>query len=281
MQKFTSFLSAAQKGSYGICSFNVYNYETILGVILAACEANAPVIVALGQNYLHQMSCKSAAALVSSLAQEHGAQAALHLDHCRNKELIYRAIDAGFDSVMFDGSALRFEENLAATAEIAAYAHSAGAAIEAELGSLAAGVGSNEAHLGDREMYTDPEAAAEFVKHTGADALAVSIGTVHGFYKAAPNIRVDILEAITQKCSAPLVLHGGSGTPEEKLLACLQHGIAKVNINTELSAFAVDGIKRYLLQNEGPHLAQLSQEMTGLVREIAGRYIRLLGRGLF
>ena len=265
-------LDEAYKDYYAVGSFNGYNFETFKGIVEAGAETKTPVILAFGAKYLPNMSVETAAAMAKSLSEEVSIPVCLHLDHCKDQGVVYRALKAGFGSVMYDGSALPFEENLRNTLDVCRVAHACGASVEAELGSLAAGERSHEGSAGDVEAYTDPEAAKQFVDGTGVDALAVSVGTVHGLYKGKPNIRIDILNAINEKLNMPLVLHGGSGIPERDILECIRHGIVKINVNTEISVYAVDQTKLYL-ESAAPHFSELSLRQVGYVKEIVKKYI--------
>lgn len=271
---FNNMLKAAYEGHYAIGSFNWYNYETLSGIIEAAEEAGTPVIASFGAKYLSNMSLATAAALTKSLAEQVSVPVCLHLDHCSDKLTIMKAIDLGFGSVMYDGSRLSFDENVINTKEICDIAHDYSVSVEAELGSLAAGENSHEGESSDREIYTSAGDAARFVKYTGVDALAVSIGTVHGMYKGTPDIRTDILKEINEAVGIPLVLHGGSGTPEDKLLACIANGISKINVNTEISEYVVDHTKDYLEDNNA-HFSVLSLKQRDWVKDVVGRYMKL------
>jgi ketose-bisphosphate aldolase len=266
-------LSDAQAGKYAVGAFNVYNYETIRGVIEAGAESGVPVIVAFGERYLENMGFDEAAALVRILAERSGVPTALHLDHCKSVDHVLQAIRAGFSSVMYDGSSYAYEENVAQTSLVVRCAHAVGVSVEAELGAIALGDRSNEE--GAEQIYTDPAQAADFVARTGVDSLAVSIGTVHGMYKGEPKIDVDVLKRIHARVSAPLVLHGGSGTPEGVLRECIRNGICKINVNTEISSFVVDQYKALLASGVDYHFSQLSQKSVGYVKEVAGKYIRI------
>lgn len=274
---FNNMLKEAYAAHRAVGSFNWYNYETLAGIIEAAEAAKSPVIASFGAKYLSNMTLKTAVALTKSLAEEASVPVCLHLDHCSDKLTIMQAIDAGFGSVMYDGSRLSFDENVANTKEICDIAHECSVSVEAELGSLAAGDNSHEGSADDREEYTSPKSAAGFVRYTGVDALAVSIGTVHGMYKGTPNIRVDILSEINAAVGIPLVLHGGSGTPEDKLLSCIDNGIAKINVNTEISEYVVNHTRAYLAEN-APHYSVLSLKQRAWVGEIVAKYAALFGR---
>ena len=267
-------LAPADEGGYAVGAFNCYNYETFRGCIAAGEEMGTSVIAAFGAAYLTNMSLDTAHAIVASLAYEACVPICLHLDHCRDMNVIFRAIKSGFGSVMYDGSALPFAENVANTRMVCQVAHACGVSVEAELGCLAVGVDSHEGRAEDVEQYTDPQAAREFVTATEVDALAVSIGTVHGLYKGKPHIRTDILEAIHRAVDVPLVLHGGSGTPEEDLRACIARGIAKINVNTEISS-AVVAQTTQLLTREKPHYSTLSLRQVDYVKTVVKKYIEL------
>ncbi|MCI8938955.1 MAG: class II fructose-bisphosphate aldolase [Dorea sp.] len=272
LTNFNSMLKSAYGQKRAVGSFNFYNYETLKGILQAAEQMHTPVIVSFGKKYLANMSFDEVQALTAASAALCKTDVCLHLDHCDNMDIIYQAIRAGFTSVMYDGSALPFEENAANTRRICEVAHASGVSVEAELGSLAAGASSHEGSADDVEVYTNPDAAHEFVQKTGVDALAVSIGTVHGLYKGTPNIRVDILKAINAKLHIPLVLHGGSGTPEEKVKECISNGIAKINVNTEISDYTVQRT-RELLEKENPHLSVAALNQMQYVAEIVQKYM--------
>lgn len=266
-------LPQASAGGYAVGAFNGYNLVTFQGTIEAAAEVDAPVIVAFGAKYLNNMDFDTAYAIVNTLANKVNIPVVLHLDHCSNIEKIEAAIKAGFTSVMYDGSKLSYEENLKNTSKIVAFAHKHGVSVEAELGSIAAGENSHEGSVDDEELFTDPDVAEDFVNRTGVDALAVSIGTVHGVYQGEPNLRLDILEAIKEAVDIPLVLHGGSGLSQEEMKACIERGITKVNVNTEISNHTVSSTKG-LLANEEPHFSELTLAQKDFVEDIVEKYIK-------
>ena len=265
-------LDDALKGHYAVGSFNVYSYETVKGAIEAAEGLNRPVILAFGAKYLENMSLDTFVAIVRSLAEKSPVPVCMHLDHCPDMNVVFQAIKAGFGSVMYDGSALPFTQNAKNTRAVCDVAHACGVSVEAELGSLAAGEKSHEGSTDDKQVYTDPESAREFADITGVDALAVSIGTVHGLYKGEPNIRVDILKKINAACGIPLVLHGGSGTPEATIKECLQNGITKINVNTEISVYAVEKTTE-LLKAKQPHLSSVCLNQVKYVKEVVKKYM--------
>lgn len=273
-QNLNGMLLDAQRSHRAVGSFNVYSYETVRGVFEAAQANSAPVIIAFGERYLSSMSFDSIVAITDTIGRDYDVDYVIHLDHCKSRANTYRAMNAGFTSVMFDGSALEFSENIARTAQVVQVAHSVGVSVEAELGSLAASDDSQEGEADSEMAYTDPAQALEFVNQTGVDALAVSIGTVHGSYKGHPHIRVDILEHIRKLVATPLVLHGGSGTPPELIRQCISAGITKINVNTEISRAAVDRV-REIVTSESVHLSTLGDQIVAQVNDTVADQIRL------
>ncbi len=266
-------LKKAQTEKYALGSFNVYNYETIKGVYNSIEQAQTDGIIAFGAKYLSNMTVKEVSNLIRTVSRNYPKDIIIHLDHCSDFKVIKEAIDAGFTSVMFDGSHLPYEENVKATKEVCEYAHNRGVSVEAELGSIALGEHSNEDHA--EEKYTDPLQAKDFVDRTGVDCLAVSIGTVHGTYKGTPNISVKRLKEINALVDVPLVLHGGSGTPIETIKECIENGICKININTEMSKEAVALMYKTIQENDKSHFSQLSVLARDRVSGVATKYINL------
>lgn len=279
LPKFSQMLQTAHLNGYAVAAFNVYNLETITAGFAAAAATGSPVILALGEKYFRNMRPATARVIVDSLLARYERQGitlpdiGLHLDHCPDPDLCAEAMEAGFSSVMIDASHLPLSENATITAQVVKQAHGLGVEVEAELGGLAAGEASHEFATGD-ETLTDPQQAAEFVAATRVDALAVSVGTVHGLYKGEPKIDLDRLEAIFQRVNIPLVLHGGSGTPAELLRAAVQRGVAKVNVNTEISLAAVQRIRHELEKRPKAHFSELGLLATPVMEEVMTDYIR-------
>lgn len=264
-------LADAKKNRYAIGSFNVYNSETIRGVIESGVEMNLPTIVAFGASYMPNMRLKDVAALTRSMAADAPIPVVLHLDHCKSIDVIKEAIDVGFTSVMYDGSALPFAENLANAAKVVKMAHVAHVGVEAELGGIAKGDHSNEED--GSEIYTSPDEAIAMVRESGIDALAVSIGTVHGMYVGEPRVDVGRLKKIAAVVDIPLVLHGGSGTPEAIIRECIDNGIAKINVNTEISVHTIENVRKYLAANDKVHLSKLCLEEVSYIKQVVKKYM--------
>jgi fructose-bisphosphate aldolase class II len=210
--------------------------------------------------------------VVHAVADSYDIPIVLHLDHAPDKEVVQEAIDHGFTSVMYDGSALPFEENVQKTREVVKIAHKKGVSVEAELGCVAGSDIYGVSYPGAGEsMLTDPEQVVEFEARTQVDALAVSIGTAHGVYVAQPELNIEILKKINAVSKVPLVLHGGSGTPVEQLQEAIRHGITKVNIYTELRIAMMEGLKESAVGQK--RIDPLPDEMFSPVREALSKVV--------
>lgn len=230
-------LLKAQEGGYAVGAFNTENMEMAQGIIAAAEELNAPVIVQTTPGTLKFAPPSCFAGFVARLAQEARVPVALHLDHGSSYELAEQCARAGYTSLMIDGSLLPFAGNVALTRRVVAMA--CGLPVEAELGT----VGGKEDDHEAQAQYTDPAEAKSFVEETGISSFAVAIGTAHGVYKGKPQLDLNRLEAIRAALSIPLVLHGTSGVPDEQVRACIARGICKVNYATDLRIAFTSGVK--------------------------------------
>lgn len=266
-------LDHAREKQYAVGAFNVYNYETIHAVIESIKEKNAPAIIAFGEKYLPNMALKEVVNLIRTMTTEIDQKVAIHLDHCKSFSVIKKAIDAGFTSVMIDASHLPFEENVSITKKVVDYAHKYNVTVEAELGSLSLGTHTNEDSAD--EIYTDPLMAREFVRRTGIDCLAVSIGTVHGLYEGEPNVSVEQLIEIKKQIDIPFVLHGGSGTPLEIIHECIKNGIAKINVNTEISSSIVLAIGKIIKEKPDTHFSVLSNTAKTVGKKTIMKYMEM------
>ena len=259
MTAFGALLAAARRSGRVVFAFNCYSLESVSAAVQVAARTGQPVIVAHGEKYLENIGLRPMRALVSALAQDAGCtdRVLLHLDHAADVDLCAEAAALGYDSVMYDGSHLPYARNVALTAQVTRAAHRLGVGVEAELGALATGAASHEFDHGE-EHLTDPAQARDFVEATGIDALAVSIGTVHGLYRGEPRLDLERLHQIAAEVPLPLVLHGGSGTPVAALRSAVRSGIAKINVNTEV-ALAGAAALRDAAQALGPgaHAAAL------------------------
>lgn len=264
-------IPAREKG-YAIGSFNVHNLETVQAVFNAATSLNLPVIIAFGEKVSHITDMQLIAKCVCVLASRTSLPIVLHLDHCKSEDLIVKAIQAGFTSVMYDGSGLKKSENIEKTTTIVKIAHAAEVTVEAELGYVPA---EDTGQTITEDQLTGPEEAKEFVEKTGCDALAVAIGTIHGNYIGEPKIYHNRLKKIAEVVSVPLVLHGGSGNTEKDLVLAINEGIAKININTEISNAAIKQLREIFEGNFSGHLSILSDRIKKPMLEVIQEKMRL------
>lgn len=266
---------AWEKGTC-IPAFNVGSLEMVRGAIRAAEELDVPIIIQIAERLLKYSPLELIGPGMVQAAKESRLPVAVNFDHSSTYEVIKKALDLGFTSVMYDGSTLPFEENIEGTRRIVELANEYGAAVEGELGL----VGGSEDGLSDHGILcTNPDKAREFCERTGIACLAVAIGNAHGDYPTAPVLAFDILEEINKKAGVPLVLHGGSGISDEDFRKAISLGIAKINIGTasfnNVTKFAAD-----YLATEGKHTYfELNTAMTQGMYENALRHIKVF-RGL-
>ncbi|MBZ9686890.1 tagatose bisphosphate family class II aldolase [Clostridium estertheticum] len=241
-------LVKAQREHYAVPAFNIHNLETIQVVLEAASELKSPVILAGTPSTISYAGGEYLVAIVNAAAQMYDIPIALHLDHFENLDEIKHYIDMGFTSAMIDASKDDFEENVAKVREIVEYAHLNGVTVEAELGRLCGEEDDLIVNCKDN-LYTDPEAAMEFAERTGIDSLAVAIGTAHGLYHGDPKLDFDRLVEIRKRVKVPLVLHGASDVPGDKVIKTIGLGICKVNIATDLKIPFSNAVKKYFIEN--------------------------------
>jgi fructose-bisphosphate aldolase class II len=262
----------AYDGQYAVGAFNVNNMEIIQGIVDAAKEEQAPLILQVSAGARKYAKHIYLTKLVEAALEDSGLPIALHLDHGDDFEICKSCIDGGFSSVMIDGSKYSFEENIALTKKVVEYAHAHGVVVEAELGKLA-GVEDAVKVSAKDATYTDPDEAVEFVERTGCDSLAIAIGTSHGAYKfkGEPSLDYARLEKISSLLpNYPLVLHGAStvlpefvakcnqfgghipgaqGVPEDMLLRAGKFGVCKINIDTDLRLAMTASIREHFVNN--------------------------------
>ncbi len=228
-------LVEARASGYAVAAFEFWSMDSAWAAVQAAKTAGMPVILQAGPFEIDYAGFKALTAFAEMAAEEAGVRVALHLDHGDTLEMAQAAIDAGFTSVMIDASHESYEDNIRVTQKVVEIARPRGVTVESELGKLAgseAGMTVSE----EEAAQTDPDQAAEYVRETGIDALAVAIGNAHGFYKFEPKINTERLAKIAERVLIPLVLHGGSGTPDAIISETIGLGIAKINICTEFVA---------------------------------------------
>ena len=226
-------LKKADELNMAVGAFNTHSLEMLPAIILAAKEQGTPVIIQTSVGTAKYVGHKNLVSVCRTMSEEAGIDVVLHLDHAKEYDEIKEAIDAGYSSVMFDGSSLPLKENILKTQQIIEYARKFDVSVEAELGIVGGtedGVAVSEAEV----RYTDPKEAVDFVKKTGIDALAVAIGTNHGQYKSKTNINFERLKEIKEAVDLPLVIHGGTGVKDDDVRQVIDLGIRKFNVGTEL-----------------------------------------------
>ncbi len=234
-------LNDAQKRGYAVGAFNCENMEMVKAIIAAAETLRAPVMLQTTPSTIKYGTLDTFAAIVRAEAARASVPVCLHLDHGSSFELALQALNAGYSSVMIDGSKLPFEENIAVTARVAEAAKAIGIPVEAELGKVG---GKEDDLVAEADTNTDPQEAKEFVARTGVTSLAVAIGTAHGFYVGTPVLDKERLSLIRNVVDIPLVLHGASGLSDEDVKDCVARGICKVNFATELRKAFTDACRK-------------------------------------
>lgn len=283
MKNLKDYFKKAEEEQFAIPQFNFSDYNQLQSIVAVAARLKSPVILGTSEGESKFFGMEEAVALRDILRKKTGASIFLNLDHGKSLDYIKLAIKAGYDMVQFDGSKLSFEENVKTAREVvkAAKAGFKHIFVEGEIGIIGTDASKlyQESFQIKEEDLTKPEDAVKFAKETKVDALAISVGTFHGMdmNEASPHIRLDRLEEISKAVKIPLVLHGGSGTPEEDLKKAIQLGIAKININTE-SRLAFTSALRKALENQEEitpyrYLPKAKEAMEKVVEE----KIRLFG----
>jgi ketose-bisphosphate aldolase len=242
MKDFTTLkemLAKARQEQYAVGGFNFCNAETAQVVFSESVKLRSPAMLIAAAAEVRLCGMENTVRIVRLVAETVPVPVCLHLDHTDDVETVCRAVDAGFSSVMIDGSRFSFEKNIEMTQAVVKYAHNKGVSVEGELGAL--GENKDAQHEGTApQSLTDPNKAREFVERTGIDALAVSIGNAHGLYAKRPELDFELLKTIRDQVDIPLVLHGGSGTPLDHLQTAISRGICKVTVAAEIGKVFTD-----------------------------------------
>lgn len=267
-------LEKARQEEYAIPHFNFATFFELLAVMEAAAELKSPVFAAALPKVTKVYGPKVLRAAVDELAERTGARVYLHLDHTNSVELCRKAVDAGYDSVMIDASRFSLEENISAVREVAEYAHERGCAVEGEIGKIKSR--GDEGNFQGEDCLVQAEDAVRLAGESGVDYLAAAIGTAHGFYQGKPQINFERLCQVASSVSVPLVLHGGTGIPEEDVKRCIREGIAKVNVGTIIRYTYLDKLHEEI-EKQGaltPPVDLIYPTVTDSVKEVAKGWIR-------
>lgn len=278
-QSMKGMLAKANSNGYAVMAINAFNLETARGVITAAEQMHAPIIIDLLQDHVKAyFDCDILTQPIIKMAQASSVPVAINLDHGHDIPHLKRCLQEGFSSVMCDASSLSPEENARVTRGIVELAQIYGASVEAEVGNMGCSVG-RDAHFTDDAMYTDPDVAIKFIRETGIDCLAVSYGSTHGDYPEGyvPTFRFDIVEKIKDATGCPLVLHGGSGAGDENMRRSVEAGINKINVGTDYMIAQREFVAKALAENPSYDWPQLVEDSWAAGLETIKRYIEISG----
>jgi fructose-bisphosphate aldolase, class II len=242
------FLPKAKANKFAVGQFNMNNLEFAQAITEAAIQLNSPFIFGVSEGALKYMGIEYTVAIAEAAARKSGLPIALHLDHGSTFEVAMKCIRAGFSSVMFDGSHHSFEDNIRLTKEVVKAARAMGVSVEGELGTIG-GVEDDISVDEENANLAKPEEAIRFYEETGVDCLAIAVGTAHGMYAGEPNIHFDIIEKVASAIPVPVVLHGGSGVPDEMIKSAIKAGVGKINVNTENQVACTEAIREVLAKD--------------------------------
>lgn len=268
-------LEVAQKHSYAVGAFNMYNLEGVKAVVNAAEAENSPAILQILPQVL-DYGGSSLIAMFLEAANSAKVPMAVHLDHCDNDTMIKTVLEAGIQSVLADGSTLPFQENLAFTRKMTDLAHAKGATVEAEIGRISGTEDGMTVSEKEAKM-TDPQQAKEFVAESGVDFLAVTIGNVHGKYHGEPKLEFDRLAKIRQQLEIPLVLHGASGLPANMIHQSIELGVCKFNVNSEVRKQYLQFWQEYGQTESKMDLLDCQKAVTAEMENVIAEKLRLFG----
>jgi len=269
-------LRHAEMDGYAIGAFNLTSEDMLIGILEASVKAKSPVILAIAEAHLPYMRWRSFMKMVIAEAEMAPVPVVVHLDHACRFETIYTAFQLGFSSVMYDGSVLSLEENIANTRHVVEIAHALGVSVEAELGHIGGTTDEVDDAAAAKPHLTDPDFVDEFVEKTNVDALAVAFGTAHGFYTKEPRLDFDLLSEINRRTEIPLVLHGGTGLSDEAFCRAIGFGIRKINYGTDIFAVSSQAARRVLTADpELIYYNSVSAEIRRAVQERVTRYLNL------
>lgn len=266
-------LKLAEESKTAVGAFNTPNLECINAVLAAAEALNVPVILSHAELHEDVSPLAIIGPVMVQAAKSAKVPVCVHLDHCETLSYMEKALEIGFTGVMYDGSTLPYEENLANTKKAVALAKNYNCGVEAELGALASREGGETAASGP--VYTDPEEAVEFCKATGIDALAPSFGTAHGIYKSKPVLDLERVSVISEKTGLPLVMHGGSGVSPEDYRTGIANGLRKINYYSYMSKAGTGAVKALLEQKEVIFFHDLALAAQNAMREDTEKAMRV------
>ncbi|WP_314576098.1 class II fructose-bisphosphate aldolase [Enterococcus gilvus] len=271
-------LEKAKKEKYAVGAFNATDLNTARGIVAAAESENSPAILQFAEVHSKYISIEQAASMYLELAENSTVPICVHLDHGENFDTIIKAMHLGFTSVMVDASTQPFSENVKRTQEVLKIAKALDVSVEAELGVMNAEDGSGALDYQNMDdTYTSVKEASNFVEQANVDALAIAFGTVHGLYKAEPNLNFDRIAEIRQATNKPLVMHGGSGLSNEEYRKSIENGITKINYYSTMAYEVTNGLRTYLNQKDNAFLFDVDMKTIELVKENIASKIKVFG----
>ncbi len=270
-------LIKAKAEKYAVGAFNIVDYATLEAVVDAAEQEHSPAIIQTSaSSTVKYYGYKALVNMVTNVAGKSEMPFALHLDHCKDLEMVFNCIDSGWTSVMYDGSSFAFEVNLENSKKVVEKAHAKGVSVEGEIGAVW-GVEDDITVDEHQELLADPDKAAQYAQETGVDAFAPAIGTAHGLYKGEPKLDFERLEEIAGRVKVPIVIHGGTGLSEEVFRKLISYGAAKINISTQLKIGYFDGFNSYIEAGGKTDPIKLIKHIRETEKEVVKRFIRVFG----
>jgi fructose-bisphosphate aldolase class II len=270
-------LVQAKKERYAVGAFNFVDFTTLRAVVRAAEDEKAPVILQTSAgSTVKYYGTKTLVEMVKAVAGPARVPIAFHLDHCTDVDMVLDCIEAGWTSVMYDGSSLAFDTNLAHTRKVVAKARSAGVSVEGEIGAVW-GVEENIVVEEHQYLLADPDIAVQYAQESGIDALAPAIGTAHGLYKGEPKLDFDRLGRISERTETPIVIHGGTGLSDEVFGRLIDYGAAKINVSTQIKIGLFEGFHSYTAAAHKIEPIKLFKHIEAGEREIVVRFMRVFG----
>ena len=269
-------MDRARGEHYAVAAFNTNNLEYTQAILEAATALRSPVIIQAAKSEIDYMDGDVFVAMVRAIAGKLSIPVSIHLDHGPSYEQAIRCLRYGFTSIMYDGSALPLEQNIANTQRVVAAAHACGVSVEGEIGVIGQNEDGPEGAATEVMTLADPDQCERFVHETGVDAFAAAIGNAHGFYQGKPQLQFDLLADIERRTRVPLVLHGGTGIPEDDIRKAITMGVAKINFSTVMRRGCITTLTETLNANPGElDLMKLLTPARAKMVEIAKQHIRM------
>jgi len=270
-------LKQAQKEKYAVGAFNIVDYTTLQAVVDAAEEENSPAIIQTSaSSTVKYYGYKPLVDMVVDAVGDSKIPFALHLDHCKDVEMVFACIDAGWTSVMYDGSSFPFEVNLENSKKVVERAHAKGVSVEGEIGAVW-GV-EDDINVDEHpDLLADPDMAVKYATETGVDAFAPAIGTAHGLYKGEPKIDFDRLKEIASRIDTPIVIHGGTGLSDDVFKKLIEYGGSKINVSTQIKIGYFDGFKSYIDSGGKVDPIKLIKHIRATEKDVVRRFMQVFG----